>query len=248
MKRTASGINQAETGTHAGAQHVIAVIGLASEAKIAAGRGVLALVGGGNAAALEVALSPALIAGASGIISFGICGGLKRELKPGTCIIGRAVVTATSRWSTDDTWSEAMVARVPNAVRGDIAAADAPIFSAEEKARLHTATNAIGVDTESHVAAKLALQHRLPFVVFRVIADPADRALPPAAEVALRSDGRVKVWAVLRSVLAAPGQIPLLFRLGLDARAGLRALAQSRRRLGTALGYPNLRELLVDVP
>lgn len=239
-----------------GPDHVIAVTGLAFEARIAAGRGVLPVIGGGDAAALEAALrsylGPRPTAGARGIVSFGICGGLKRGLAPGTCIIGRDVVALTSRWRTDAAWSDAMAACVPHALRGDIAAVDAPIASPGEKARLETATCAIAVDTESHVAAKLAAEHQLPFVVFRVIADPAERALPPAAEIAMRSDGRtegrIDVLAVLRSVLAAPGQIPSLIRLGLDTRAGLRALAHSRGRLGTAMGYPNLRELALDVP
>lgn len=227
---------------------VIAVTGFALEAKIAEGRGVLPVIGGGDAATLEAALRTHLTANACGIISFGICGGLKRGLAPGTCIIGREVIAPTSRFSTDAAWSEAMAVCVPHAVRGDIAAVNKPVVRLEEKERLRTTTGAIAVDTESHVAAKLAVQHKLPLVIFRVIADPADRALPRAAEIALHTDGRVDVVAVLRSVIGAPGQIPLLIRLGFDTRTALRALAQSRRRLGTAMGYPNLRELLLDMP
>lgn len=241
-----------DSSSSATANHVIAVTGFALEAKIAAGRGVLAVIGGGNAAALEISLSRELQAGACGVISFGVCGGLERGLAPGTCIVGREVIGSASRWSTDAAWSDAIAACVPSALRGPIAAVDAPGMSAAEKARLHAAKNAIAVDTESHVAAKLALQHRLPFAVFRVIADPAERNLPRAAAIALHSDGhaagRVDVPAVLRSVLAAPAQIPSLIRLGLDTRVALRALAHSRRRLGAALGYPNLSELGFDVP
>ena len=245
MKPAPAGIKQGPGGLLAG--YVIAVTGFALEAKIALGRGVLPVIGGGDAAALETALSAQLRASACGIVSFGICGGLKRGLIPGTCIIGREVIAAASRWSTDAVWSDAIAACVPHALRGDIAAVDAPISLPDEKVRLHSVTGALAVDTESHVAAKLAMQRKLPFVVFRVIADPADRALPHAAEIALRRDGSIDAIALLRSVIAAPGQIPLLIRLAMDTRRGLRALAQSRRRLGTALGYPNFSELLVDV-
>ncbi|MGH6609719.1 MAG: phosphorylase [Burkholderiaceae bacterium] len=228
--------------------YVVAVTGLAVEARIAAGSAVVTVVGGGNTAVLEAALAKHLTADVRGIVSFGLCGGLKRGLRPGSCIIGREVVTATERWGTDRAWSDAIAACLPHAKRGDIAAVDAPVCTTADKARLAATTDAIAIDTESHIAAKLATQRRLPFVVLRVIADPADRALPPAAKVALRADGRIDVLAVMRSVIAAPAQLPLLIRLARDTRMALSALAQSRRRLGTAMGYPNLGELRLDVP
>lgn len=227
---------------------IIAVTGLALEAKIAEGRGVQPIIGGGNAATLEAALKQHISRGACGIISFGICGGLKQDLVPGTCIVGREVIAPTSSFSTHRAWSDAIAACVPRALRDNIAAVDAPISSPEEKTRLAISTRAIAVDTESHIAAKLALQHKLPFVIFRVIADPAGRSLPRAAEMALRTDGRIDAPAVLRSVVRTPGQIPLLIRLGFDTWVALRALTQSRRRLGAAMGYPNLSELLLDMP
>ena len=39
---------------------------------------------------------------------------------------------------------------------------------------------------ESHIVAQLAARMRLPFAVLRVIADPAERAIPPAALVGMR--------------------------------------------------------------
>ncbi len=53
---------------------VVAVTGLAMEARIASGPGVRAIAGGGNARLLILALERELARGASAVISFGIAG------------------------------------------------------------------------------------------------------------------------------------------------------------------------------
>ena len=42
-------------------------------------------------------------------------------------------------------------------------------------------TGAFAADMESHVVARIANERQLPFAVLRVIADPANQRLPPAA-------------------------------------------------------------------
>jgi nucleoside phosphorylase len=66
---------------------------------------------------------------------------------------------------------------------------------------------------ESHIAARVAAEHGLPFAVVRVVIDPADQALPAAAEVGLREDGSPNLPAVLQSVAQHPTQLPALMRL-----------------------------------
>ena len=112
---------------------------------------------------------------------------------------------------------------------------------------MHRVTGAAAVDTESHIAAAMAADHGLPFAAFRVVADAAERNLPPAACEALRPDGKISGVAVLRSLARTPGQIPALARTAIDARIALRALSRGRRLLGLRLGYPDLGELLLDV-
>ncbi len=86
---------------------------------------------------------------------------------------------------------------------------------------------------ESHVAARLAALHGLPFAALRVVADPAERSLPPAALVGMRPDGTTDIGAVLRSLGRAPRQLPGLIRTGLDARAAFSALKSSRLELAS---------------
>jgi len=127
-----------------------------------------------------------------------------------------------------------------------LAGVDRPVAEATAKRDLHTTTGAVAVDMESHIAARLAAAHDLPFAAFRVIVDPAQRALPPAALVALRPGGGVAVTAVLAALARQPGQIPRMMRLALDMQAAKSALLRGRRMLGPGLGFP--RAGVADFP
>ncbi|HEY3180569.1 MAG TPA: phosphorylase [Casimicrobiaceae bacterium] len=227
---------------------VIAVTGLAIEARIAAGAGVRTLVGGGNAQQLLVALERVIARGASAIMSFGIAGGLADGLVPGTWLVARTIVTATATWPVDAAWTRAIELRLVGALTADIAGVDALVDKLQEKHALRRTTGAAAVDTESHIAARIAAAHGLPFAAFRVIADPARRSLPPAVLVALRDEGKINYAAVLGSLGRSPGQFGSLARTALDARIAFRALSRGRRCLGPSLGFANVHELLLDVP
>jgi adenosylhomocysteine nucleosidase len=124
---------------------------------------------------------------------------------------------------------------------------DALVATAAQKAALHRTTGAVAIDMESHIAARIARRHGMPFVSARVISDAAHRTLPPAARVGMRRDGRMDLSAVLRSLLAAPWQLPALIRTGLEAELGFRALLRGHRLLGRGLGGPNVGKLPLDV-
>jgi hopanoid-associated phosphorylase len=216
---------------------VIAASGLNAEARIALGPGVVTVAGGGDPARFALLLQGALMRGARAVISFGIAGGLAPSVKPGTTIIGRSVDDGTSRSASDSAWVERLAAQLPHAIVGDIAGVDRMVVGADGKQALHAATGAVAVDMESHIAARLAAQHRLPFVALRVVADPAHRSLPHAATVGMRPDGTTDAGAVLRSLSKRPGDIPALIRTAFDARAAFVALSRSRRALCAHLGF-----------
>jgi hopanoid-associated phosphorylase len=229
------------------ARRVVAVTGLASEARIASHAGVRTVVGAGDARRLALALEREIARGAKAIISFGVAGGLTEDSAPGQWIVARHVVARGTRWSTDRSWTDALAQLLPGALVADVAADDAIAAQPQQKRAWQRATGARAIDTESHVVAMIAATHGLPFAVFRVVADPVTRALPPAAMRALRRDGRVSGVAVCGSLLRAPHQLPALVRVAVDARAALRALSRGRRLLGPGLGYPNLAELVLDM-
>lgn len=95
-------------------------------------------------------------------------------------------------------------------------------------------TGALAADLESGAVAQAAFDHGLPFAVLRVVCDPADRDLPPAAITALDADGRIRPAALLRSLARYPRQLPALIALGREAglaRAALMAQVAAIGRL-----------------
>jgi adenosylhomocysteine nucleosidase len=212
---------------------VIAIVGLAREAKIAAGPGVTAVVAGAAHAGLAQRLERAIADGGRAIISFGLAGGLDPDLRPGACVIGQAIVFEGERLSVDRRWADRLAARLPGARRADIAASDRPLADVAAKRALRRATGASAVEMESAIAAKLAAAHGLPFAALRVICDPAGRALPPAALAGFADDGETDFGAVLRSLAEVPGQLPALLRLAFDAWRAFAGLRRCRKALAT---------------
>ena len=225
---------------------ILAVVGLDRERRIVAGAGVTAIVGGGDRRRLE-GLLESHIAKARGVISIGIAGGLAPHLRAGDWVLADTVLADGQPIPTDAPWTERLVARLPQATRGLLAGVDAIVAGAADKAVLQETTSALALDMESHVAARVASRHRLPFAAARVISDPVYRTLPPAARIAMKPDGRIDLAAVLRSLLAKPGQIPALIVTGWEAERGFRSLLRGHRWLGPGLCGPDLGELALDV-
>jgi adenosylhomocysteine nucleosidase len=216
-----------------------AVTGLAAEAEIAREAGLVAAAGAGTPEGTERAIRRLIEQGVPGLVSFGIAGGLAPNLANGTLIAPAAVRSANGEAHWVDVEWHARLTRAAHAaglplVVGGILGAETIAASAGEKFRLHEATHAIAIDLESHRVARAAERARIPFLVFRVIADTADRDLPPAALVPLTRSGQPSV-RVLGSIAARPGQIPELLRLARETRSALEALRKAARALSAVL-------------
>ena len=215
---------------------IVAVTSLALEARIALGSGVSVVCSPTSRLAAD--LESAVARGASGIISFGIAGGLAPELRAGHWVVASAIRTGQQLFPTDRAWTRSLLDRLPGALHADIVGVDAPLAEPGEKRSLHVQTGAAAVDTESHIAARIAAAHQIPFAACRTIIDAVERPLPPAALVGLRPDGTPDVAAVFHSVLKQPRQLPALARIALDAWIARTALGSGRRMLGVGLGFP----------
>ncbi len=218
---------------------VLAVTGLKREARILTGDGVCVIIGGGDQAQLAASLARAA-AGAIGIISIGLAGALQAGLRPGDWVVARAVVDGEARTFTDPDWTVRLADLLPNPRLGEVSGSDLMIAEVAAKSALYATTRALAVDMESHIAARVATAHGLPFAVARVISDGADHALPPAAQRGMRPDGGMDVMAVLASLAGDPRQLPALIRTALAAETAFRALVRGRQLLGPALGGPDL--------
>lgn len=210
---------------------LVIVTGLKQEADLVSraaggGRGLLALVGAGDTAGLEAAVRAAA-PGARGLVSFGLAGGLAPGLRSGDLIIGREVIADGLAWPTDADWMRRLLAALPGAMPGPVAAGSAIIDAVSGKAALYARTGAAVVDTESQIVAKVGHACGLPVAVVRAVCDPCDMALPPAALQPLTADGRPRLPAILASLARKPGQLPDLLRLAAQSKAAMAALARA---------------------
>ena len=221
---------------------VIVVVGLAFEARIAAGAG-QQVICAGIGRDLAGAITRAINSHSRGLVSFGVCGGLSPDLKPGSCIVASAVRTHKGRIPTDRQWSQRLLHAIPGAVHGELLGVPAPLAEPESKRTLFEETGALAADMESHIVAHAAAVHGLPLAVIRVVTDPSERPIPPAALAAMRSDGTIDIGSMLRTLARTPRHIGLMMRTALDARAAHATLRRSRRALGPNLAQPEPRVL-----
>lgn len=218
---------------------VLAVAGLAREARIAAGPGVETIQAAGNPARLRALLDARPPRGLRAVVSFGIAGGLDPALQPGDIVVCTHL-DAQARFPTDSDLVRRLSERLNGApgrvVTGGLAGSDVAVMAVADKAALRARTGALAVDMESHVAAAYAARHALPFAAIRVVCDPAGRALPAFAASALTPEGEPDIRAVLAALLRGRARIGELIRLGRDSSAAFAALTRCRARLGPGLG------------
>jgi hopanoid-associated phosphorylase len=213
---------------------VLCASGLAAEAKVARVAGFQVVVGAG-----DPERTAALVEAASGeakcLISFGIAGGLAPHLRSGDVILSGEVIGPDRSWCANAAFREEIsnLARRIGAAEGPVLGAGAIVATERDKVQAWRHTGALAVDMESAIVARAAETSGIPFLVLRTIADPATRALPPAALIPLAQDGTPVLTRVLREVLRRPRQIAALFGLARETRQALLALAgpaQSLRR------------------
>jgi adenosylhomocysteine nucleosidase len=210
---------------------VVALVGLAFEACIAAGPDALVICRGGGRETAEL-VGIALGAGCRSIISFGVAGGLAPDLVPGDCVVASAIIDHPTLRPTDPLWSRKLMEMIPHARHGPILGVNAVVSNPADKRRLHALTGAVAVDMESHLVARLAASHGLAFAAVRVVIDPAHRAVPAAALLAMAPSGTTDISSMLRDVFARPSQLSPLLRLAADAYVARTALVRLRRALG----------------
>ena len=241
---------------------LLVVTGLAREAQIAAGNGVMTICSGGDPTGLHDKLSslfsarpreggdPAqkgwipAYAGMSGekiraILSFGLAGGLAPALRPGDVVMATHVTAGDAQYDISFDWLEAVSSKLAGAIRiqcGAIAGMDRVLTKSADKAALHAIGDALSVDMESHIAASYAQRHGLPFAALRAISDPVTRSLPDIAAEALTRDGNVDLSKVLGGLVRHPGQLPALIAAGIDSERAFASLRRCRRLLGPFFG------------
>jgi adenosylhomocysteine nucleosidase len=203
------------------------VTGLAAEARWLRRAGFMVQVGGGTPHGAKHAAEALIRQGALKLISFGLAGGLKPHLAPGSILVPPAVMEGRQIYLCDYILMEFL----GGSTDIPILAGTKMATTAHEKALLYRRNHPAAIDLESGAVARVATEKNLPFAVLRAVADPAERDLPTAATVALKDDGRINLPKILYSVLKRPAQISGLIALGRDAKAARSALLARLEKL-----------------
>jgi adenosylhomocysteine nucleosidase len=215
---------------------VLVIVGMDSEAKIAAGPGALVISSAGNGPLLRSRLKGITHDKVRAVISFGIAGALEPSLQPGDLLVGGRVVSDEMSWSADPELSKFITARAKaagiNAKDGVVLGHDGiQAVDPKSRAALRAQTKADLVDEESHIAAEFAKSENLPFSLIRAVADPASSTLAPAATLPLNPDGTPDTGSVIGSLFKNPGQIGGLLEVKHDMDAALATLTAVRAKL-----------------
>ncbi len=173
--------------------------------------------------------------GAVLLVSFGVCGGLDPDLRPGDLVLADTVLTGDgARHPASAEQRAVQEARLAGLdlriVAGPLLGQDQPLSNAADKAARFAATGALAVDMESHGVARAAQTAGLPFLVVRAVADPAGRSLPRAALKAIGSDGRLKLFSALAAMYLRPWESPSLIRLAYETRLAFDTLEKVAAR------------------
>lgn len=227
---------------------ILAVSGLRLESRIARSDAVGWVAAGGDGVALADAIERHIAAGAQAIVSFGVAGGLLPGLRPGTLVVAQGVRDPNGQnFAVDLAWLRAVRELLPDAASAIVAGSDRLVARARDKARLGAQTGAAAVDMESHIAARAASAHGLPFIALRAIADPAERDLPPLFDAAMDPRGKLRSARLLLALLAAPARLGPALGAARDGASALGGLVRCRRVLGHRLGCPDLDQLAPHV-
>jgi len=216
---------------------VVAVVGLAKEARVARRFGMTPVIGACSSKLLVRRLR-ALGPDVCGIVSMGLAGALAPIPKVGDALIASHVVTEREHFACDPGWSKVLRTMLPEAHSVVMAGVEEPAQHMGAKKELFRATGAHAVDMESHIAARFAVERGIPFVVLRVVSDDAKRTLPPAALERLSLKGKPRYLAILGSLIREPGQFGELMRAAREAGAAFKTLVRCLRVLGPGLGCP----------
>jgi hypothetical protein len=144
----------------------------------------------------------------------GLAGALDPALRAGDVVIGE--------------WPGEMKLPV-GALRGTIHTQLAIAATPADKATLFAQTQASAVDMEGAVVREWARGQGASFGAIRAISDRADQTLDPAVLGFIDPWGRIRPWALTRTLLLRPALVAHLIRVGNDSKAAARRLGEAVR-------------------
>lgn len=160
-----------------------------------------------------------LAQGATRLISWGCAAALSETLKPGDLVLADTLIDAegaqidiTPDWHR---YTKNLLSTSLQIHTGSLIESNRIVATSQDKKHLHIKTGAVALDMETIAIAKVARQHKLPFLAIRVIADPVNMDLPKAINHSLNNEGDIMLGKLLLFIVLHPAELPGLIKLGL---------------------------------
>jgi len=182
--------------------------------------------------------------GAKALMSLGVAGGLRPELKTGDLIIADRIMEERDdeeydQWELKLLFTKlAQTALFTNGIRagkGSIVSVKEPVSSSEGKRKLYRKSHALVSDMESGSIARTAEEADVPILALRVVIDPFQRKVDRDLTACLDRSGRISLPMLMKNLRRRPSLFPHLLMMTRDMAIALRALRGAWRALRHAL-------------
>ena len=159
------------------------------------------------------------------VISSGLAGALRQNLKPGDLVAARTTRTLNNETKVDSDLSCLRLAADSGAIPIDtLITADRIVPTAEEKSRL--AYSGEVVEMESAFILNHFARLGVPVLALRGISDSANEDLPLDFDRCLTPQGEIKPMNLINQIVRRPGNLPSLIRFGRQSSQAAQNLAQ----------------------
>jgi len=199
----------------------------------------LALAGTGPKNASKASLQ-LIDNGAKRLISWGCAAALSDNLKPGDLVISNQLLSETKETlSITNPWSQHVQKLLASLnPHTDLLVESSHIVGeSTDKRSIQQQSKGVALDMESIAIAKIALQHNLPALVIRCIADPVSMSLPKSIGYAQNEQGKIVMTKLLSYLLTHPSELPGLIKLGLHFNAAKNKLKLVAKQLDKIVGF-----------
>ncbi len=174
----------------------------------------------------------------SAYVSAGFSGALKEGIRAGELVIGESTISLARagdvEYRCDAPLLKAALDSCGDCASGGLVTMPRTLVTAEEKRKAalspSPSTGPIAADMESAGAARAAHEAGVPFIAIRAITDAFDEDMPVDFNRFIE-DGRLCYPRFIMHVIAHPGALPGLIRLGRNSRLAARNLGEVVSRL-----------------
>lgn len=187
---------------------------------------------GAGAVNAEVASEQLIAKGVTRLISWGCAAALDDSLKSGDLVLADKLLDVKNyEFNVNVDWHNHVKETLTKDFvvnTGVLTESLGIVSSSKDKKKLSELTGAMALDMESIAIAKVAMEHNLPFLAIRVIADTVNMNLPLAINYSLNTQGEIVMKKLLFFLLLHPTELFGLIMLGLHfnvAKKTLRAIA-----------------------